>query len=306
MRGQPARLRLPDRSPTPTPPTAGRPNTVRACPPACLRDVSALASSAPCADLTARRGDGCTSHGAIVKMFVLECVRFCSGIVSRGILTLRRDGHDPLEIETLAIHVRQCVGALRASDRRYLEHADRRRPATTAASGSIHPRPGRLPLRPRLVGGHDLRRLRPVRPVRRPGGLARLRLPPRRGRLPLVGLALDTAEAAQRPGRCATSGRSPHWRVKGWQTQQRVNDPHKGYHCVRRVEGYSDFACTPDRCNGGWHLTCRPENRSGGHEATRPPHNRRHVEVWDDQHGGLSSLVRHPWSKTVGRRSTAA
>jgi len=40
-----------------------------------------------------------------------------------------------------------------------------------------------------------------------------------------------------------------------WQTLQCESDPYKGYHCLRRVEGYSYYACTPDTCNHGWDAT---------------------------------------------------
>ena len=70
----------------------------------------------------------------------------------------------------------------------------------------------REPLKLRRLAGRTVR-ARTGPPAER-GGDARTAALSRDGRL-----ALDTAGAAKRPGRCATSGRCPHCRVKGWFTR---------------------------------------------------------------------------------------
>ena len=54
-----------------------------------------------------------------------------------------------------------------------------------------------------------------------------------------------------------------------WDAMKCVDDPHKGHHCVRRVEGFSYYACTPGPCRNGF----------------------------DDQHGGGFTKYRvdHEW-----------
>jgi hypothetical protein len=55
--------------------------------------------------------------------------------------------------------------------------------------------------------------------------------------------------------------------------QQCVDDPQAGYHCVRRVEGLSYYACTPDRCNAGWDA-----NHGGQFKKNRRDHDWHHGE----------------------------
>ncbi len=83
----------------------------------------------------------------------------------------------------------------------------------------------------------------------------------------------------------ASPGCGYHRNEKGcrswdWQQQRCVDDPHAGYNCLRRVEGYSYYACTPDTCNHGWDA-----NHGGQFKKNRRDH------VW---HPGLYSKATGP------------